>query len=48
MQLNFIYLWFIVHVDKNGGVIGVMNWKGYGEKWLWPTVRFYPACMGRD
>jgi hypothetical protein len=21
-----------------------MNWKGFGKKWLWPNLRYYP-CM---
>jgi hypothetical protein len=23
-----------------------MNWKGYGRKWVWPTLRYYPdICL---
>jgi hypothetical protein len=21
----------------------MMNWKGYGRKWSWPSLRYYPS-----
>jgi hypothetical protein len=24
----------------------IMNWKGYGRKWSWPNVQYYPGiCL---
>jgi hypothetical protein len=22
-----------------------MNWKGYGRKWSWPNLRYYPGIF---